>query len=291
VNTDGFLVRLRSATLIVSLVFALVLLPGCAEDGPLQTALQKGQADQNQPTVPAPAQTQQLPGTPTQPGIRTNQATVTSASDGDTVHVKLNGRDERVRMTRVNCPEVSHPDLGIEEQPYGKGTAAYTRERLFGRRVWLELDVQRRDKYGRLFAYVWLKPPASASEREVRAKMYNAELLLRGYAQVMTVPSNLSLPRTKARGSEGNHRNLSRALATAREQRYNIPGLGLGCPLFRRDPLCPLGGCPEEPDTRGLGIRPDAACRSGSAPGHCLAAVPASSSKSFCPICSTKHAR
>lgn len=48
-------------------------------------------------------------------------AVVTSVSDGDTVHVKLNNRDERVRMIGVNCPEISHPDLRIKEQPYGKG--------------------------------------------------------------------------------------------------------------------------------------------------------------------------
>lgn len=119
------------------------------------------------------------------------QAVVTSVSDGDTVHVKLGGRDERVRMIGVNTPEISHPDLGIREQPYGRQAAAYTRKRLLGKKVWLELDVQQRDKYGRLLAYVWLSPPASFSEKEIRARMHNAELLLNGYAQVMTVPPNV----------------------------------------------------------------------------------------------------
>jgi micrococcal nuclease len=48
------------------------------------------------------------------------------------------------------------------------------------RTVRLETDVQSRDRYGRLLAYVW-----------VGDVMVNAELLRRGYAQVMTVPPNV----------------------------------------------------------------------------------------------------
>jgi micrococcal nuclease len=119
------------------------------------------------------------------------QAVVTQVSDGDTVHVRLNGRDEKVRFTGVNCPEISHPSLGIREQPYGKQAATYTKKRLLKRKVWLEFDVGQRDKYSRLLAYVWLNPPAVFTEKEIRAKMYNAELLLNGYAQVMTAPPNV----------------------------------------------------------------------------------------------------
>ncbi|OIQ10400.1 thermonuclease family protein [Neomoorella thermoacetica] len=116
---------------------------------------------------------------------------VTSVADGDTLHVKINAREEKVRLIDVNTPEISHPDLGIKVQPYGKEAAAYTQKRLAGRQVYLELDVGERDKYGRLLAYVWLEKPANDSEVEVRAKMYNAELLLNGYAEVMTVPPNV----------------------------------------------------------------------------------------------------
>lgn len=119
------------------------------------------------------------------------QVVVTQVSDGDTVHVRLNGRDERVRLIGVNCPEISHPDLHIKGQPYGEQAAAYTRKRLSGKRVWLEFDVQQRDRYGRLLAYVWLSPPAAFTEKEIRAKMFNAELLLNGHAQVVTVPPNV----------------------------------------------------------------------------------------------------
>ncbi|NYE57121.1 thermonuclease family protein [Carboxydothermus ferrireducens] len=124
-------------------------------------------------------------------GIKTLQAVVTSVSDGDTVHVKIGNKDEKVRLIGVNTPEISHPELGIKEQPFGREAAEYTKRRLLGKKIWLELDVGQRDKYGRILAYVWLSPPSSGSEKEVRAKMYNAELLLNGYAQVMTVPPNV----------------------------------------------------------------------------------------------------
>ncbi|RDV83043.1 nuclease [Ammonifex thiophilus] len=94
-------------------------------------------------------------------------------------------------MIGVNCPEISHPDLGIKEQPYGREAKEYTTKRLLGKKVWLELDTQERDRYGRLLAYVWLEPPSSGSEDEVRSKMFNARLLLDGYAQVMTVQPNV----------------------------------------------------------------------------------------------------
>lgn len=114
-------------------------------------------------------------------------AKVTRVVDGDTVHVVLaGGREEKVRLIGVNTPESTG-----EVEPYGREAAAYTEKRLAGRRVWLEKDVEERDRYGRLLAYVWLSPPRDTSPAEVRARMFNAELLLNGYAQTMTVPPNV----------------------------------------------------------------------------------------------------
>jgi micrococcal nuclease len=95
-------------------------------------------------------------------------------------------KEEKVRFIGVNTPESTK-----EIEPYGKEASAYTKTRLDGRKIWLELDVEERDRYGRLLAYIWLEQPASDSEPEVRAKMFNAELLLNGYAQVMTIPPNV----------------------------------------------------------------------------------------------------
>lgn len=98
--------------------------------------------------------------------------------DGDTVHVRVNGHVERVRYIGVNTPEVHHPTRG--EEPGGREAAGVNRALVGGRQVRLDLDVQERDRYGRLLAYVWLG--------EV---MINAELVRLGYAQVMTVPPNV----------------------------------------------------------------------------------------------------
>lgn len=125
------------------------------------------------------------------PQVKVLSVLVTTVVDGDTIYVSMGGQSEKVRFIGVNCPEISHPDLHIKEQPYGKEAAACTEKCLLGRTIYLEKDVQERDKYGRLLAYVWLDRPLNDSEAEVRAKMFNARLLLDGYAQVMTVPPDV----------------------------------------------------------------------------------------------------
>ena len=103
---------------------------------------------------------------------------VTRVVDGDTIHVDVGGRVEKVRYIGVNTPEVHHPRKG--EEPGGRAAAAVNRDLVSGRRVRLELDAQARDRHGRLLAYVW-----------VADTMVNAELVRRGFAQVMTVPPNV----------------------------------------------------------------------------------------------------
>lgn len=98
--------------------------------------------------------------------------------DGDTIHVRVGERVEKVRYIGVNTPEVHHPRKG--EEPGGRDAMAVNRTLVAGRQVRLETDVQARDRYGRLLAYVW-----------VGDTMVNAELVRQGYAQVMTVPPNV----------------------------------------------------------------------------------------------------
>ncbi|QGG48048.1 thermonuclease family protein [Heliorestis convoluta] len=59
-----------------------------------------------------------------------------------------------------------------------------------GKKVFLEFDLQPRDKYGRILAYVWLSEPENDSDQEVRKKMFNAQLLLQGSGQQLTIPPN-----------------------------------------------------------------------------------------------------
>jgi micrococcal nuclease len=98
--------------------------------------------------------------------------------DGDTVHVRVGDRIEKVRYIGVNTPEIHHPQRG--EEPGGRRAHEVNRRLVEGKPVRLELDVQPRDRRGRLLAYVW-----------VGDTMINAELLRLGYAQVMTVPPNV----------------------------------------------------------------------------------------------------
>ena len=97
--------------------------------------------------------------------------------DGDTLLVDVEGSKEKVRLIGVNTPETRHPEIGA--QYFGKEASRYTEGRLQGKRVRLETDVEERDQYGRLLAYVWLGD-----------ELFNATLIEEGMAQVMTVPPN-----------------------------------------------------------------------------------------------------
>jgi micrococcal nuclease len=99
--------------------------------------------------------------------------------DGDTFVIDYNGKEERVRLIGIDTPESVHPN---EEKNTKEGikTSNYTKERLEGKMIKLELDVQERDKYGRILAYVY-----------VDGNMYNKELLELGYAKLATYPPNV----------------------------------------------------------------------------------------------------
>ncbi|MBS3986232.1 MAG: thermonuclease family protein [Selenomonadales bacterium] len=119
--------------------------------------------------------------------IRTSAVQVTSITDGDTIRVRLSsGQEERVRLIGVDTPEST-----TEIEPFGKEAAAFTRQQLEGKTVHLELDVSERDRFGRLLAYIWLEQPTSDTVAEVRAKMFNARLLLEGFARIMTIAPNV----------------------------------------------------------------------------------------------------
>lgn len=60
-------------------------------------------------------------------------------------------------------------------------------------------DVDKFDIYRRQPAYVWITPPTSLAEDEIRECMFNAMLLLEGYALTYTVPPNVKYADTFAR--------------------------------------------------------------------------------------------
>lgn len=113
-------------------------------------------------------------------------ATVAYVVDGDTIAVTLeDGTEERVRLIGIDTPECSEP-----AEPYAVAAEAYTRSALDGQTVYLELDAEHRDKYGRLLAYVWTEDP-TAPDLSVPDAMFNARLLADGYAALLTIPPNV----------------------------------------------------------------------------------------------------
>src|SRR4030095_13208345 len=73
--------------------------------------------------------------------------------DGDTIHVQIGSGIEKVRYIGIDTPEVHHPTRG--EEPGGRAATEMNRRLVGNRAVRLEPDVQMRDRYGRLLAYVW----------------------------------------------------------------------------------------------------------------------------------------
>ena len=100
--------------------------------------------------------------------------------DGDTIQVCCIARKrEKVRYIGINTPETKHPTKGVEY--YGKEAAKANRKLVEDKTVILTFDVEQRDRYGRLLAYVFLED----------GTFVNAWLVEHGFAQVMTVPPNV----------------------------------------------------------------------------------------------------
>lgn len=119
------------------------------------------------------------------------KATVTRVVDGDTMDVRYeDGSNQRIRFIGVNTPETKHPTKGVEF--YGQEASEYTKNSLSNKEVYLQKDVSDTDQYGRGLRYIWLEVPSDESnEQEIRSKMFNAILVLNGYANVMTYPPDV----------------------------------------------------------------------------------------------------
>ena len=115
---------------------------------------------------------------------------VTRIVDGDTIYVRFSsGLEEKVRLIGIDAPEINHPTKG--EEPFGVESAEYTYNQLYNIAAWIEFDEGERDQYGRMLAYLWLEKPETASEEEIRTKMFNARLLLDGYARQVIIEPNV----------------------------------------------------------------------------------------------------
>jgi micrococcal nuclease len=128
---------------------------------------------------------------------------VTRVVDGDTIHVAVGGQDETVRYIGIDTPESVKP--GTPVQCFAKAAGAANSRLIEGRRVRLAYDAERRDRYGRLLAYVY---------RADDGAFVNARLVEDGYARTLTIPPNVRFAdrfASLARSAREHERGLWRA--------------------------------------------------------------------------------
>ncbi len=147
------------------------------------------------------------------PDVRVVEVFVSKVSDGDTIRATVDGKNQRVRLIGVDCPEIAHPEDGIKEEFFGAEAFTYTKKTLEGKKVYLSFDEEERDQYDRLLAYLWLKNPRGFEEDFEYAKefQFNCMLIENGYAKSIKVPPNLtfySLHRALSREAKESKRGL-----------------------------------------------------------------------------------
>ena len=130
--------------------------------------------------TPTPSVTPTLTGTPgpvassavpTLPAVIPGgvPATVIRVVDGDTLHARVDGKDEKIRVIGMDSPEVAKPDTPVECFAREASRAA---ERLLkkGDRITIQHDPTQdeRDRFGRLLAHVFLADGSLFAETMIR---------------------------------------------------------------------------------------------------------------------------
>lgn len=122
-------------------------------------------------------------------GCAGDEVLVERVIDGDTLRL---ASGERVRLIGIDTPEMHESEKLYRDsrrsgqdaktiQALGRRSYAFTKKLVEGKTVRLEFDVEKRDKYDRLLAYVYLPD----------GTFVNAEIIKQGYASVMTYPPNV----------------------------------------------------------------------------------------------------
>ncbi len=105
--------------------------------------------------------------TKTQP-IISETYSVIRVVDGDTLVIKKDGAEIKVRLIGLNTPEIVDPRRIVE--CFGKEASARAKEILTGQMVKIETDPTQSvyDKYARLLAYVYLADGTNFNEQMIR---------------------------------------------------------------------------------------------------------------------------
>ena len=164
--------RPRLPFLPATLVVASLLLVACTDDTPTADSPPVDISPDGSAAEPA-----SLPDD--EPALAPN-ATVERVVDGDTIVVELQGQRERVRLLGIDTPESVAEDR--PDQCYGAEAGAYLTDLLpVGTDVALVRDVEPRDQYDRLLAYV---------VRTDDQLFVNLDLVERGFAATLVYPPN-----------------------------------------------------------------------------------------------------
>ena len=113
-------------------------------------------------------------------GAPPGTATVVEVVDGDTLVVDLDGHEEHVRLIGIDTPETVAPDQ--PDECYGAEASHHLAELVPpGSVVRLERDIEARDMYDRLLAYV---------HRADDDLFVNLAQVADGYAETLAYPPN-----------------------------------------------------------------------------------------------------
>jgi micrococcal nuclease len=105
-----------------------------------------------------------------------SKALVHQVHDGDTVTLRLKGMKYRTRLIGIDAPEMG-------QDPWGRRSKQHLIKimRQTAWTVFVETDVERKDKHGRLLAYLWTK----------KKSLINEKMLSDGYAVLLTITPNV----------------------------------------------------------------------------------------------------
>lgn len=132
---------------------------------------------------------------------------VKSVYDGDTI---ILGNNQRVRLLGVNTPEIESRHRPGE--PGGLAARAWLQNQVRNRQVYLEYDQEKKDKYDRQLAHVFLPDGTHL----------NLELIKQGLAFMSIVPPNLRYAETFSRAQQQAEKQ---ALGIWRESGYQVRSL------------------------------------------------------------------
>lgn len=116
------------------------------------------------------------------PAAGAGAARVTRVVDGDTIRVRLGGAEERVRLIGIDTPE-THGRGGLRECFGAEASRRLAQLIPPGTEVRLVRDVEARDRYRRLLAYVY---------RRSDGLFVNLAMAEEGFAAVLTYPPNVA---------------------------------------------------------------------------------------------------